>query len=77
MEKDIIEEKTVSVDLLRSYAKVRSDFRARLEADSKVAKPLTKAAAQEALKVLYKEPSALTLSFGETVADIMRAQGLT
>lgn len=77
MERDIIEKKENSVDRLRSYAKVRSDFKKRIEADSKVEKLLTKEDAQKALMELYKEASALTLPFGKTVEEIMKKQGLT
>lgn len=74
-------EKDALVGLLRSFAltqnEVQDIFKKRLEAVSKVEAPLKKEEAQEALNQLYKETSALTLPFGETVAKIMKKQGLT
>lgn len=74
-------EKEFSADLLRSCAlthkEQESNFKRRLEAISKAQAPLKRNEAKEALEELYKEASALTLPFGKTVEDIMKAKGLT
>lgn len=74
-------EKEFSADLLRSCAlthkEQKSNFKRRLEAISKAQAPLKRNEAKEALEELYKEASALTLPFGKTVEDIMKAKGLT
>lgn len=74
-------EKNPSADLLRRVAltpgETQTAFRERLEAISQIKTPLKMEEAQEALQQLYKEVSAFTLPFGETVEKIMRIQGLT
>lgn len=73
-------EKSTSVEMLKSSAftkEAQAAIKARLESTADVKIPLTKEDAVKALNEVYKEASALTLPFGETVADIMRIQGIT
>ena len=74
-------EKISSADLLRSFAlthtKQENSFKKRLETIAKVQTPLKREDAKKVLEQLYKEASALTLPFGETVAEIMKKKGLT
>lgn len=81
MEKEFSKEKELTADFLRSFAlthkEQESNFKRRLEAISKAQAPLKRNEAKKALKELYEEASALTLPFGKTVEDIMKAKGLT